>query len=95
VFYLDGRDIASKETFLKQAAAAMQFPPYFGANSDAFDECLTDLEWCPAQRYILVYDRHEVFAQADPEAWQILLGILSDAVEYWQTRNVSLEVLLN
>lgn len=95
VFYLDGRDISTKETFLKKAAEAMKFPGYFGANWDAFDECITDLEWFPAQRYILVYDRHQVFAQADPEQWQILLGILSSAEEYWKTRNISLTILLN
>jgi len=43
VFYLDGKKINSKQTFLKQAAEAMKFPAYFGANWDAFDECITDL----------------------------------------------------
>lgn len=95
VFYLDGRDISIKESFLKKAAEAMKFPKYFGANWDAFDECITDLEWCPGQCYILGYDRHEVFAQAAPEQWQILLSILSAAVEYWKTRDISLELLLN
>ncbi|MEH1931236.1 barstar family protein [Nostoc sp.] len=40
VFYLDGKKINSKETFLSKAAEAMQFPTYFGANWDAFDECI-------------------------------------------------------
>jgi hypothetical protein len=39
VFYLDGKKINSKQTFLKQAAEAMEFPTYFGANWDAFDKC--------------------------------------------------------
>jgi len=43
VFYLDGREISSKETFLTKAAEAMNFPAYFGTNWDAFDECITDL----------------------------------------------------
>ncbi|MEH2414393.1 MAG: barstar family protein [Nostoc sp.] len=45
VFYLDGKKINSKETFLSKAAEAMQFPTYFGVNWDAFDECITDLTW--------------------------------------------------
>ena len=53
VFYLDGKKINSKQTFLKQAAEAMEIPTYFGANWDAFDECITDLTWCPAQRYVI------------------------------------------
>ena len=44
VFYLDGKKINSKQTFLKQAAEAMEFPTYCGANCDAFDECITDLQ---------------------------------------------------
>jgi RNAse (barnase) inhibitor barstar len=39
VFYLDGKKINSKQTFLKQAAEAMEFPAYFGANWGAFGEC--------------------------------------------------------
>ncbi|WP_083389754.1 barstar family protein [Trichormus sp. NMC-1] len=31
----------------------MEIPTYFGANWDAFDECITDLTWCPAQRYVI------------------------------------------
>jgi RNAse (barnase) inhibitor barstar len=45
VFYLNGKKINSKQTFLKQAAEAMEFPTYFGANWDAFDECITDLTY--------------------------------------------------
>ncbi|MEH2455353.1 barstar family protein [Nostoc sp.] len=30
-------------TFLSKSAEAMQFPTYFGANWDAFDEFITDL----------------------------------------------------
>jgi hypothetical protein len=35
-------------------AAAWQFPPYFGANWDALDECLSDLDWLPARSRVLV-----------------------------------------
>jgi hypothetical protein len=52
VFYLEGRNIFSKETFLSQTAEVMKFPSYFGNNWDAFEECITDLAWCPAQEYI-------------------------------------------
>ncbi len=35
-------------------AAALQFPPYFGENWGAFDECIEDLEWLPATGYLLL-----------------------------------------
>jgi hypothetical protein len=54
-FYLDGRQIGDKATFLAASAQAMRFPSYFGHNWDAFEECLTDLVWAPASGYVLLY----------------------------------------
>jgi RNAse (barnase) inhibitor barstar len=93
VFYLDGKKINSKETFLSKAAEAMQFPAYFGANWDAFDECITDLTWCPAQRYVILYEHGDIFAQAEPTQYQIALDILNSAKEYWEANNISLKFL--
>ncbi|NJP08777.1 MAG: barstar family protein [Leptolyngbyaceae cyanobacterium RU_5_1] len=70
----------------------MHFPDYFGANWNAFDECITDLTWRPAQKYILVYDRPDIFAKADPEQWQMAEEILRSAVEYWQAAGTPMEV---
>ncbi|WP_375472657.1 barstar family protein [uncultured Nostoc sp.] len=60
----------------------MQFPTYFGTNWDAFDECITDLTWCPAERYVILYDYADIFAQAEPTQYQIALDILNSAKEY-------------
>ena len=94
VFYLDGKKINSKQTFLKQAAEAMEFPAYFGANWDAFDECITDLTWCPAQRYVILYDHADIFAQAEPTQYQIALDIFNSAKEYWEANNIPLKFLV-
>jgi Barstar (barnase inhibitor) len=94
VFYLDGKEISTKEAFLSKAAQAMKFPEYFGYNWDAFDECITDLEWFPAQRYALVYDQPDIFAKADPIGWQIARDILQAAVEYWQKTDTPMDVFL-
>ncbi|MEH2445895.1 MAG: barstar family protein [Nostoc sp.] len=93
VFYLDGKKINSKETFLSKAAEAMQFPRYFGFNWDAFDECITDLTWCPAERYLIFYDDADIFAQAEPTQYQIALDILNSAKEYWEANNITLKFL--
>ncbi|BAZ15495.1 barnase inhibitor [Calothrix sp. NIES-4071] len=94
VFYLDGREISNKETFLAKAAEVMKFPLYFGMNWDAFEECITDLTWSPAEQSVLIYERPDIFAQADPNNWQTALDILHAAEEYWQARNIPLSVFL-
>lgn len=94
IFYLNGREISSKETFLTKAAEAMKFPAYFGVNWDAFDESITDLTWCPALCYVLLYDRPDIFAQADATQWQIALDISRSAEEYWGTTNTPLALFL-
>ncbi|MEH1924887.1 barstar family protein [Nostoc sp.] len=94
VFYLDGKKINSKETFLSKAAEAMQFPTYFGDNWDAFDEFITDLTWCPAERYVILYEHADIFAQAEPTQYQIALDILNSAKEYWEANNIYLKFLV-
>ncbi len=94
VFYLDGKQINSKEKFLNKAAEAMQFPQYFGANWDAFDECINDLTWCPANKYIIFYDNASIFAQSDPIQYQIALDILSSAQKNWESRNADLIIYI-
>lgn len=94
IFYLDGREIRDKQSFLQKMAEVMQFPDYFGYNWDALEECITDLDWCPAARYILIYDYPEAFSKVEPEEWKIAYDILRSAVEYWQGTDTPLEVLL-
>jgi len=93
VFYLDGREINSKKSFFVKAAEVMEFPDYFGHNWDAFDECITDLEWCPAQRYVLIYNKPNIFAEAHPIDWQIAYDTIQSAVEYWQLTDTPMDVL--
>lgn len=94
VFYIDGQEIYNKETFLKKTAEAMKFPAYFGFNWDAFEECITDLTWCPAKKYVLMYERPDVFAHADPSQWQIAIEILHSAEEYWGSTDTPLNLFL-
>ena len=44
----------------------MQFPWYFGENWDALAECLTDLDWLPADQYVLAIDQADQLLAHEP-----------------------------
>jgi hypothetical protein len=93
-FYLDGRQVHSKASFLRAAAAAMDFPAYFGHNWDAFEESVNDLTWAPAAGYVLLYDHLWRFACEQPDAWAVARAILQAACEQWAGQGTPLVVLL-
>ena len=72
----------------------MQFPAYFGHNWDAFEECVTELTWLPAQGYVLFYDKMARFANAQPKEWVTAQSILEETITYWQKQSVPFYVLL-
>ena len=93
IFYLDGREVCDKRSFLSKIATVMKFPDYFGHNWDALDECITDLDWCPAERYVLIYDQSEIFSKAAPTEWETAYDILRSAVAYWQDTDTPMDIL--
>ncbi|MBW4583536.1 MAG: barstar family protein [Tildeniella nuda ZEHNDER 1965/U140] len=94
LFHLDGATITNKAAFLHAIADAMLFPHYFGQNWDALEDCLTDLDWLNGDRFILLYEQPEVFAQSDPIEWLVALDILRSTVDYWRTKSRTFSVLL-
>ncbi|NLE81469.1 MAG: barstar family protein [Rhodococcus sp.] len=62
VVHVRGPKMTTVAHLFDEVAAALQFPYYFGANKDAFDECLSEV--CDADDPILlVFDAHELLAQ--------------------------------
>jgi RNAse (barnase) inhibitor barstar len=81
---LRGRKMSDATGFYDEIGAALQFPYYFGENFNALDECLRDLEWLPASRYVLiVLDAAHVLANLP--AFTTWIEILSNARRTWTT----------
>ena len=94
-FFIDGLFVDDKASFLHTAAAALRFPRYFGRNWDAFEECITDLEWAPAKKgYVILYDDVVHFARHAPQDWRTARAILHDAVTDWARQDKAFYVLL-
>jgi barstar (barnase inhibitor) len=67
-------------------AAALQFPWYFGENWAAFDDCIKDLAWLPAQAgYVVVLTDPLLVLEDSRDDFAVLVRVLSSAVEEWAT----------
>jgi len=69
---------ADKETLLKNIAAALQFPDWFGANWDALEDCLSDL---PGEGYVVLFENPEAGDELG-----ILVDVLRSSAESWAGR---------
>ncbi|MEU8299697.1 barstar family protein [Micromonospora sp. NPDC048909] len=62
---------------------ALLFPGYFGWNWDALSDCLRDLNWLPADGYLIVVENAPRLLLSSAEDRHALLRILSQAVHHW------------
>jgi hypothetical protein len=65
----------------EQFSNSMRFPAYFGGNWNALSECVRDLSWIPADRYLLVIESAD--QMTDESIRSELLGILARAARQW------------
>jgi hypothetical protein len=75
---LDGAQARDTPKFMAAVAQALAFPDYFGANWDAFAECLDDLHWRDEAVVLVVDHAAQLLADA-PADRDILLKIIDDA----------------
>jgi RNAse (barnase) inhibitor barstar len=70
LFRIDGALCEAKANLFDVFAKELSFPPYFGRNWDAFDECLFDMEWIRVSLnkhriYIHIYNLNHVLKNED------------------------------
>lgn len=93
-FKVDLSGILTKQEFLRSMAKALQFPSYFGMNWDAFEECLTDFEWCTAMGYVIIVHGVQAFAKKTPDDFKTARSIFKSAVKYWKQQEKPFFVIL-
>jgi hypothetical protein len=91
---LDLSDVRTKAAFLAECARRLDFPPYFGHNWDAFDECFRDLAWQTVPGHAFLFAACDRFAAAAPDDWRIALRIFESAVAEWEQAGKPLYVFL-
>jgi len=94
-YFIDGDKIEDKATFLKEFAQQLKFPDYFGANWDAFSDCMTDLSWLNLENgFLIVYKNSHNFRSKKVDDWKIANEILLEAMDYWQEQGKSMITVL-
>ncbi|ADI37989.1 barstar family protein [Waddlia chondrophila] len=83
---LNAVSMSNLDDLYREFAAAFKFPDYFGYNFNALDECITDLEWLPADGYLLVIKNSDRLLSKEPnDILESFLSILDSAGEEWAT----------
>ncbi len=83
VVELDGSATTTSETLFAAFAHILKFPDYFGANWPALKDCLTDLDWLPADSYVVVVRNSDQLLAAEPIERSSLLKAMVSTGEEW------------
>jgi hypothetical protein len=86
--------VRDKAAFLKALGGALRFPDYFGANWDAFYDCLLDLDLDEHGGLLLVLEGASGFARAEPEEFAAGVDALRDAAAWWAEQERALLVVI-
>lgn len=85
---LDASTWATQGDFHRDIKAALDFPDYYGANLDAFNDCMRDVATYDygASRdttgTVLVFTGYDAFARHEPRAAQVILDIVAGTARF-------------
>lgn len=80
-----GAKCATKGGLLDEWSAAWQFPPHFGDNWDALNDCLTDLNPLASLGYLtLVTQASLVLSKENSEAMKVMVQLIENVAIYWK-----------
>ncbi|MEU4777736.1 barstar family protein [Micromonospora sp. NPDC023633] len=80
---LDATRMSDADHAFYEISDALLFPSYFGWNWAALSECLRDLNWLPADGYLIVVDNAPRLLSGGAGDRHTLFQILSQTVHYW------------
>lgn len=80
---LDGGSMVDAQGVFETFSRTFRFPVYFGWNWPALSDCLRDLSWLPARRYLVVIRRSHLMLSQERSDLAAFMRILNHAGEYW------------
>lgn len=88
--YIRGARCYTDMELFKEYSAAFQFPPYFGENWNAWDECACDLAWICFSSIAIVIDHYELMfcmEQDQMKSKRLFEDYLKELKQYWEVEN--------
>ncbi len=83
---IDLRESGDLAFVLAELGDRLGFPPWYGANLDALNDCLTDFSWLEAPGYVLIISGADTLhAQGEPFAR--INQVFSAAIQEWRSQN--------
>ncbi|WP_051782524.1 MULTISPECIES: barstar family protein [unclassified Streptomyces] len=83
VVRLDGREMGDTDAVFMQFYDRLRLPDYFGWNWNALFDCLRDLHWLPAERYVLIIEAADEILPGDAAGQRLLFRTLLRAGRRW------------
>lgn len=94
LIFCRGQKMRTLSGLFNEFSAAFQFPYYFGENWAALEDCLNDLSWFFADRYLLcITSAQELLTDEGAEAFSNLFQILVRTAREWSGENPNLSVM--
>jgi hypothetical protein len=85
IIELDGSKMRTVDGLFSEYQRGFLFPEYFGRNWNAFDECIRDLEWLPARKYVTIISRADQLLSKDWAEITTYLRKIQSAGQTWPT----------
>lgn len=81
---LDGKNLCTVKDLFAEFSRAFLFPPYFGNNWNAFDECICDLDWLKFDSIAIFIKNYDcVLQDCNKSEKEIFEELMSDAIKFW------------
>ena len=84
---IDLRESGDLAFVLAELGDRLGFPPWYGANLDALNDCLTDFSWNEAPGYVVVLSGADTLHELS-EPFARLNGVLDNAIREWRRQGV-------
>jgi RNAse (barnase) inhibitor barstar len=94
MFDIDLRGINNKQALFTRLKADLSLPNYFGANWDALEECLRDLEIRANPGVLIVFYSADALLAFPAFERQTFISIFNETAHFWEREHIRFSSVL-